>query len=86
MNRVIKGLILGAALLFGANSGDLAESQAQDCPKRASAVHDPRRSESADFAVTAMWQYSGPLIAPEKRARDRSRAQKDPTLVFHNGK
>ena len=33
-----------------------------------------------------MWEYSAPLIAPEKRDRDPSRAQKDPTVVFYEGK
>ena len=38
------------------------------------------------FKVPAMWEYSAPLIAPEKRDRDLSRAQKDPTVVFFGGK
>ena len=38
------------------------------------------------FKVPAMWEYSAPLIAPEKRERDPSRARKDPTVVFHDGK
>ena len=33
-----------------------------------------------------MWECSAPLIGPEKRDHDPSRAQKDPTLVFHDGK
>lgn len=33
-----------------------------------------------------MWEYTAPLIALEKRERDPSHAQKDPTLVFHKGK
>lgn len=33
-----------------------------------------------------MWEYSAPLIAPEKRADNHSRAQKDPTVVFYEGK
>ena len=33
-----------------------------------------------------MWEYSAPLIAPEKRDRDASHAQKDPTVVFYGGK
>ena len=33
-----------------------------------------------------MWQYSAPLIAPERRERNPSRAQKDPTVVFHGGR
>ncbi len=34
----------------------------------------------------ASWTYSAPLIAPEERAEDRSHAQKDPTVVFHEGR
>ena len=44
------------------------------------------RTKPAAFRVPAMWGYSAPLIAPEKRDRDPSRAQKDPTVVFHGGK
>lgn len=31
------------------------------------------------------WEYSPPLIAPEARAANPSRAQKDPTIVFNEG-
>ncbi len=51
------------------------------------------QSESADpgatparFKVPAMWEYTRPLIAPEKRDKDPSHAQKDPTVVYHGGK
>jgi len=40
---------------------------------------------SAAFRVPATWEYSPPLISPEKREKDPSRAQKDPTLVFCGG-
>ena len=43
-------------------------------------------AEPGVFGVPAIWEYSAPLIAPEKRERDPSRAQKDPTVVFHGGK
>lgn len=33
-----------------------------------------------------MWEYSAPLISPEKRDDDPSHAQKDPTVVFYGGK
>ena len=32
------------------------------------------------------WEYSAPLIEPEKREADPSHAQKDPTIVRHGGK
>ncbi len=42
--------------------------------------------EPTALQLPAMWEYSAPLIAPEKREEDPSRAQKDPTVVFHGGK
>ena len=36
--------------------------------------------------LPALWEYSAPLIAPEKRSTLRSVAQKDPTVVYHEGK
>ena len=38
------------------------------------------------FQVPGLWEYSAPLIAPEKRDTNPSRAQKDPTVVFYGGK
>jgi hypothetical protein len=38
------------------------------------------------FQLPKQWEYSAPLIAPEKRDRDRSHAQKDPTIVYYKGK
>ena len=40
---------------------------------------------SAADAITLpkQWEYSAPLITPEKRDIDRSRAQKDPTIVYY---
>ncbi len=46
-------------------------------------LHD---SNDLGFDLPSMWEYSGPLISPEDRQNDRSRAQKDPTLVFYGGK
>ena len=39
-----------------------------------------------EFKAPALWEYSAPLISPEKRDRDPSRAQKDPSVVFHDGR
>ena len=36
--------------------------------------------------LPVMWEYSDPLIAPEKRQSNISRAQKDPTVVFYGGR
>jgi Glycosyl hydrolase family 62 len=38
------------------------------------------------LVVPALWEYSAPLIAPESRDENRSRAQKDPTVVQHEGR
>ncbi len=46
---------------------------------------DSNDRASAGVELPARWEYSEPLIAPEKREREPSRAQKDPTIVFHQG-
>ena len=43
-------------------------------------------TQGAAFKVPRMWEYSAPLIAPERRASNPSRAQKDPSVVFYDGK
>jgi hypothetical protein len=42
--------------------------------------------EPAAFKVPGSWEYSSPLISPERRDHEQSRAQKDPTVVFFDGK
>lgn len=50
-------------------------------------AHQATRSNLASgFELPAMWECSPPLIAPEKRRLERSRAQKDPTVVFYEGR
>lgn len=50
------------------------------------------RTSPADEAVKSplsppfSWEYSAPLYAPEIRETEPSRAQKDPSFVFHEGK
>ena len=51
-----------------------------------SARVDARSDESTAFSVPAMWEYSAPLISPEPRDTERSHAQKDPTVVFYQGR
>lgn len=41
---------------------------------------------NAQFKTPKSWRYSAPLIAPENRETKPSHAQKDPTIVFHDGK
>lgn len=41
---------------------------------------------AAELQLPSQWQYSQPLISPEARNREASHAQKDPTVVFFQGK
>jgi hypothetical protein len=50
----------------------------------AAEVGDAPLAEAKQLVPT-MWQYSQPLISPEPREHERSRAQKDPTVVFFEG-
>ena len=36
--------------------------------------------------LPSLWDYSPPLISPAKRERDRSLSQKDPSVVYHQGR
>lgn len=40
----------------------------------------------ASLTLPAQWEYSAPLLSPEHRDLEPSRAQKDPTVVFHDGR
>ncbi|MBT5017457.1 non-reducing end alpha-L-arabinofuranosidase family hydrolase [bacterium] len=42
-------------------------------------------AEDVKSFLPQRWTYSAPLISPENRDVARSHAQKDPSLVFHNG-
>lgn len=55
-----------------------SESRSQDRPES--------DNLTAGFAVPTLWQYSKPLITPERRSIEPSHAQKDPTVVFHDGR
>ena len=39
-----------------------------------------------EIKIPAQWEYSAPLLAPENRQVEPSRAQKDPTIVFYQGR
>jgi len=77
VNYVINCAILAAALIL-IGPAVFASPPAEPLSRN--------RTKPAGFRVPAMWDYSAPLIAPEKRDRDPSRAQKDPTVVFYGGK
>ena len=72
----MKSVILVAAVLVFASTMMAEEKSGSRGPAGA----------AARFKVPALWEYTAPLIAPEKRRQDPSRAQKDPTVVFHEGK
>jgi len=74
VNRLFHRMFLNACLLLSAVTSAPAETLAQN------------NSTAMEFKVPTLWSYSAPLISPEKRIRDPSRAQKDPTLVFHDGR
>jgi hypothetical protein len=42
--------------------------------------------ESTSFKIPKYWEYSAPLIEPELRRIEPSRAQKDPSVVWFGGK
>ena len=51
-----------------------------------SSHQDSPEASASSFQVPKAWEYSAPLIAPEERETEPSRAQKDPSVVFHGGK
>lgn len=56
------------------------------CSVRPVEAQQPRANSAQPFIVPRMWEYTAPLISPEPRATNPSRAQKDPTVVFHDGR
>jgi len=58
------------------------------CPRATACVPNTAADDSAEpaFPLPRQWEYSAPLIGPERRKTNPSHAQKDPTLVFHEGK
>ncbi len=46
----------------------------------------PDQAAPPAIKLPAKWEYTAPLISPEKRKLDQSLAQKDPSLVFFQGK
>jgi hypothetical protein len=54
--------------------------------QRGAGTSDAANAAPDGFKIPSMWNYSRPLIAPERRLNDPSRAQKDPTVVFYEGR
>ncbi len=74
--------LLLIALIVSVGAGlILAQNAASPLSKPAAAP-----ASGPAFTVPAMWEYTAPLISPEKRDKEPSVAQKDPTIVFHEGK
>lgn len=45
---------------------------------------DEHSSSEVPVRLPKQWEYSAPLVAPEQRANEPSKAQKDPTFVYHD--
>ena len=48
-------------------------------------AHADQPSEKK-LVIPEAWEYTAPLVSPEIRETEPSRAQKDPTIVFHDGR
>jgi hypothetical protein len=46
----------------------------------------PQLRSTSALQIPIMWEYSIPLITPENRKTEPSRAQKDPSVVFYGGR
>ncbi len=70
-------------------SGSLVRTHGQTDDGASGRIDPPPPSAPDDLAsgltLPVMWETSPPLIAPEERQLEPSRAQKDPTIVFHEG-
>jgi hypothetical protein len=89
MSCIVKCAILSAAFAYGL-AAQMSEPvktsiQSQSNIKISSEIDLPK-TNSTTFKVPTLWEYTAPLIAPEKRQGNPSRAQKDPTVVFYDGK
>jgi hypothetical protein len=49
-------------------------------------LHRDQAPHPTAISLPGQWEYTTPLIAPEKRDGDISVARKDPTVVFHEGR
>ena len=89
MNGLFSCCLLGVTLILLLSV--LHASAAGEPPRNQPAGEEsdqqvPREAQASAFQVPALWEYSAPLIAPEQRETEPSRAQKDPTVVFYGGK
>ena len=89
MRSIVNCTILCVALAYGlcAHVVKSVEASVQGRTIREvnSESHLPK-AKTVAFMVPTLWEYTAPLIAPEKRDSNPSRTQKDPTVVFYGGK
>ena len=64
----------------------LASAALSVCLVSNAAGQTATKPTAAPIILPKVWEYSAPLVAPEKREQEPSRAQKDPTFVHHHGK
>ena len=89
MRHSVNVLCVGTVLVMSGFAVRATRSAEPQPPDRG--AHTTERADtlqptsSTAFQVPARWEYGPPLIAPEKRDRDPSHAQKDPTLVQYDG-
>ncbi|NLF73289.1 MAG: glycoside hydrolase [Candidatus Anammoximicrobium sp.] len=90
MKHVVTLAMTGIAFipLFAApHTSQPAEPPATDrTATKKAAEPDPDGVAAPAFRAPGMWEYSAPLIGPERRDTDPSHAQKDPSVVFYGGK
>jgi hypothetical protein len=88
MKSIISRLIPCIVIFsFDAHIVEFAEASVQD--RALSEVNSDShlsRAKPINFRIPALWEYTYPLISPEKRDLNPSHAQKDPTVVFYEGK
>jgi hypothetical protein len=75
-----------ACLLWGVAILELVAPHSDGQQLRAAERQVSRNSAAVEFHIPAVWEYSRPLISPENRKDNPSHAQKDPSVVFHDGK
>jgi hypothetical protein len=74
-----------ACLLWGVAILELVAPHSDGQQLRAAERQVSRNSAAVEFHIPAVWEYSRPLISPENRKDNPSHAQKDPSVVFHDG-
>jgi hypothetical protein len=89
MRFIVNCTLVGVALAFGFGTlgvGHVEETAQGGTRRDINSGNHPLKTSSVNLKVPTLWEYSAPLIAPEKRDNNPSRAQKDPTVVFYGRK